>query len=359
MRITLAQIALSAVFVTTLYAKEGIGQSILDKSFTISVENVQLKKVFSTIQKQTKVKFTFSTNAINAERSITYSAQEKKISDFLNEIMKAYDINYQVVENQIILYPASVEAETTTKVGEIKALKPDKFMSGIVTNDKGEPLVGVTVSEKNKSNAVSTDERGYYSIRVADENAVLVFTSVGYESQEAGVSNLQSLSMVLKTSNKALDEVIVVGYGTQKRSDVTGTVTSVPKERLSKIPVTNILHAIEGSVAGVNVTQTSSVPGSSASVLVRGATSITGSTGPLVVLDGIPYSSTGGTINDINPNDIASIEILKDASATAIYGTRGANGVILITTKRGSTGKPIIRYNAYAGTENFAHTLEP
>ena len=264
MRITVAQIALSIVFVSSLYAREARGQSILDKSFTLSVQNVQLKKVISSIQKQTKVKFTFSTNAINADRPISYSASQKKIADFLGEIAKAYDISYQIVDNQIILYPANIELSLDIRMDDNRVIKPDKFISGTVTSDKGEPLVGVTVSEKGKSNAVSTDERGYYSLRVADDNAVLVFSSVGYESQEAAVANLQSLSIILKTSNKALDEVVVVGYGSQKRSDVTGTVTSVPKERLSKIPVTNILHAIEGSVAGVNVTQTSSVPGSSA-----------------------------------------------------------------------------------------------
>jgi TonB-linked SusC/RagA family outer membrane protein len=359
MRISLAQIAFSAVFFTSLYARETSAQSILDKSFSISVENMQLKKVISSIQRQTKVKFTFSDNAIRAGRIVSYIAEEKKISDFLNDIFKTYSIGYQIIDEHIILVPVNQVEKINPWTESFRMPEPAKVISGTVSNDNNEPLPGVTVSEKNTSNAVVTNERGIYSITISKDIATLVFTSVGYAQQEASVGNLQSLDIVMKTSNKALDEVVVVGYGSKKRSDVTGTVSSVPKERLSKIPVTNILHAIEGSVAGVNVTQTSSVPGSSASVLVRGATSITGNTGPLVVLDGIPYSSTGGTINDINPNDIASIDILKDASATAIYGTRGANGVILITTKRGLTGKPVIRYNAYAGTENYAYKMKP
>lgn len=359
MRVTLAQIVLSAIFFTSLYAKEAHSQSILDKSFSISVENVQLKKLISSIQKQTKVKFTFSANAINAGRSITYSAQEKKISDFLDEVLKSYSIGYQVVDNQIILLPINIRLGIDILISNTWAAEPDKIVSGIVTNDNGEPLQGVTVTEKNKSNAVVTNERGAYSINVTDDNAVLVFTSVGYESVEASIGNLQSLNIVLKTSNKALDEVIVVGYGTQKRSDVTGSIASVPKQRLSQLPVTNILHAIEGSVAGVNVTQTSSVPGSAATVLIRGQNTITARTGPYIIVDGIPFSNTGGVTNDINPNDIASIEILKDASATAIYGVNGANGVILITTKRGGTGKPVIRYNGYAGFDNIVQTLDP
>jgi TonB-linked SusC/RagA family outer membrane protein len=359
MRITFVQIILSAVCITSLNATEANSQSVLDKPFTISVENMQLKKVISSIQKQTKVKFTFSTNAINAERMVTYSARGKKISDFLNDVLKAYYINYQVVDDQIILYPASVGKTGLPIESGLAVVKPDKTISGVVTNDKGEPLTGVTVAEKNKSNAVITDEKGYYSIRLADENAVLVFSSIGYESQEASIASLLSLNIILKTANKALDEVIVVGYGSQKRSDITGSVASVPKERLSKLPVTNILHAIEGSVAGVNVTQTSSVPGSSAAVLIRGQNTITAGTGPFIVVDGVPFSKSGGGTNDINPNDIASIEILKDASATAIYGVNGANGVILITTKRGIAGKPAIRYNTHVGFDDIAHMLDP
>ncbi|MEI9806871.1 MAG: SusC/RagA family TonB-linked outer membrane protein [Bacteroidota bacterium] len=160
-------------------------------------------------------------------------------------------------------------------------------------------------------------------------------------------------------TNRQLGEVVVIGYGSKKRSDITGAVASVPKSRLSQLPVTNVLQAIEGAVAGLTVTQTSSVPGSSATVLVRGQNSITAGTGPYIVVDGIPFSKTGSVTNDINTNDIASIEILKDASATAIYGVNGANGVILITTKRGTTGKPVIRYNAYVGFDDIAHMLDP
>lgn len=364
MRVTLVQITLSAVLFSTLYAKDAHTQSILDKSFTITVENVQLKKVISSIQRQTKVKFTFSANAINAERIISYSAQEKKILDFLNEVLRPNSIGYQIVDDHIILVPVAGKvpafgAADIAGPGVGLYAKSAKDIRGTVTNEKGEPLAGVTVSEKNKTNAVVTNDRGSYSISVDDNSAVLVFTSIGYERQEASAGSLDVLDIVLKSTDQSLDEVVVVGYGTQKRSDVTGAVASVPKSRLSQLPVTNIFHAIEGSVAGVNVTQTSSVPGSSASVLIRGQNTITAGTGPFIVVDGVPFSKTGSVTNDINPNDIASIEILKDASATAIYGVNGANGVILITTKRGVTGKPIIRYNGYAGFDNIQQTLTP
>jgi len=219
-------------------------------------------------------------------------------------------------------------------------------------------VIGATITVKGKSTAVATDAQGNFSIDVASgEN--LVISNVGFKSIELAPNFSGLMAIQLSSSTGSLDEVVVVGYGTKKRSDVTGAVASVPKSRLDKIPVTNILHAIEGSVAGVNVRQASSVPGSSADILVRGQNTITAGTGPFIVVDGIPFSKTGSVTNDINPNDVASIEVLKDASATAIYGVNGANGVILITTKRGTTGKPVIRYNGYVGFDNIVQTLTP
>jgi TonB-linked SusC/RagA family outer membrane protein len=239
------------------------------------------------------------------------------------------------------------------------AVFAQQTIRGKVTSVDG-LLNNVTVSVKGTANSTQTDANGEYSI-TAKPNDVLVFTSVGFNPQEISVNNQTTIDVRMSASSQMMSDVVVVGYGTQKRSDVTGSVSSVPKNRLTQLPVTNVLHAIEGSVAGVNVTQTSSVPGSSATVLVRGQNSIGSgiNTGPYIVVDGIPFTKTGGGTNDINPNDIASIEILKDASATAIYGVNGANGVILITTKRGTSGKATIRYNGYTGFDNFAHWLDP
>ena len=162
----------------------------------------------------------------------------------------------------------------------------------------------------------------------------------------------------VKDAQTGTDEVVVVGYGVQKKSDVTGSVTSINKDRLSKLPVTNVLQAVQGAAAGVTISQGSSIPGDAPSALVRGRNSINAGTGPYIVVDGIPISKSGGSLNDINPGDIESMEILKDASATAIYGTNGANGVILITTKHGKDGKPSVSYNGYIGFENFAKKMD-
>ncbi|GAB4056064.1 TonB-dependent receptor [Spirosoma litoris] len=234
-------------------------------------------------------------------------------------------------------------------------------VTGKVTDEKGDALPGATVSLKGGSIGANTDAQGNYTVRIPDgtANPVLVFSFIGYTPQEVPVGNQTVVNVQLVGDAKSLNEVVVVGYGTQKRSDITGAVASVPKSRLSQLPVTNVLQAIQGSVAGVNISQSSSVPGAAPSTTIRGQNSINANSGPYVVVDGIPLSKAGGSLSDINPNDIESIEILKDASAVAIYGTNGANGVILVTTKRGTTGKPTIRYSTYAGIENFAHVLKP
>ncbi|WP_431294917.1 SusC/RagA family TonB-linked outer membrane protein [Pedobacter sp. P26] len=232
-------------------------------------------------------------------------------------------------------------------------------ISGKVKDNKGNPIPGASISVKGTTQVVASDANGNFKIS-AQKGESLVISFVGYVTNTILVANETQVSIVLaEDKDKNLQEVIVVGYGTQKRSDVTGSVVSVPKARLSQLPVTNVLQSIEGAVAGVNVTTTSSVPGSQPNALIRGQNSISAGTGPYVVVDGVPLTKTGGSLNDINPNDIASVEILKDASATAIYGTNGSNGVILITTKRGTTGKPVIRYSGYAGFDNIAHILEP
>ena len=233
-----------------------------------------------------------------------------------------------------------------------------KKVTGTVTDsENGQPLVGATVVIKGKATSTITDAQGSFVIEAADGD-VLQISNVGFKPIEMNAGSSGTMGIQLIATNRQLGEVIVVGYGTQKRSDVTGSVASVPKNRFSQLPVTNVMQAIQGAVAGVNVSTPSQVPGRTASVQVRGINSITANNSPLIVLDGIPLAPDA-TTNDINANDIASMEILKDASAVAIYGVRGSNGVILITTKRGATGKPVIRYNVYTGVENIINSLHP
>jgi TonB-linked SusC/RagA family outer membrane protein len=255
---------------------------------------------------------------------------------------------FKVIAALLLLFQTTIYAQ---QVGPI---------SGKVTDEKGEGLPGVSVRIKGAAGGTTTDEKGNFQLTVPG-SVSLIFSYIGYTAQTIAINNQKQLQVRLLIDNSGtnLDEVVVVGYGTQKRSDITGSVASVPKSRLSQLPVTNVMQAVQGAVAGVNVSQSSSVPGAAPTTVVRGQNSINANTGPYVVVDGIPLSKTGGSLNDINPNDIESMEILKDASAVAIYGTNGSQGVLLITTKRGTTGKPMIRYNAYGGIESFSHMLKP
>ncbi|GAB3646031.1 TonB-dependent receptor [Echinicola sediminis] len=234
-----------------------------------------------------------------------------------------------------------------------------KTINGVVRDAAtNEPIPGATVLEKGTSNGTATDLDGVYKLTLTTDNAVLIVSFIGYSNKEVTVGNASDLDITLSEDVSQLDEVVVVGYGTQKRSDITGSVASVPKDRLSNLPVTDLTQAIQGTTAGLNVSQGSSVPGSTGNLQIRGVNSINANTSPFIVVDGSPFF---GSINDLNANDIESIEILKDASAVAIYGTRGANGVILVTTKRGkeSEGQPRINYSGYMGFEGMANVLDP
>lgn len=228
-------------------------------------------------------------------------------------------------------------------------------VKGKITDVDGNPIPSVSITEKGTTNSTTTAEDGTFKITVSSENAILIISSIGFEILELLASNVSESPIVLSVAETSMDEVVVVGYGTQKRSDVTGSVASVPKERLQQLPNSNVFQAIQGSVPGVFVSTTSAgAEGNGMSVLIRGRKSITANTAPLIILDGIPYT---GSISDINPNDIESIEVLKDASAVAIYGSRGSNGVFIVTSKQGKRGISIT-YDGFYSTQTLTNKPE-
>ena len=252
----------------------------------------------------------------------------------------------------IMAFPLPTMAEQA-----VQNVQQAGVVKGQVTDKNGDGVIGATVKVKDAQAGTVTDYNGNFSLNV-QKAGTLVVSYIGYLTKEIAFTPGQTLNSTIEEDATALDEVVVVGYGVQKKSDVTGSVTSINKDRLSKLPVTNVLQAVQGAAAGVTISQGSSIPGDAPTALVRGRNSINAGTGPYIVVDGIPISKSGGSLNDINPGDIESMEILKDASATAIYGTNGANGVILITTKHGMEGKPSVSYNGYIGFENFAHKMD-
>lgn len=250
-----------------------------------------------------------------------------------------------------IATPFSKEKNTPTPTANNKKLTYAIDITGRVTNAAGEALPGVSITIKGTTNGTTTDENGKFSINAPSENSILVISFVGYATKEVTVGKGTDLNIQLASSAAAdLADVVVIGYGTRKKSDLTGAVGTVRSESLAERPAASLNQNLSGRLTGVNVSSNSGRPGGRANIRVRGATSISVSNNPLYVIDGVILNSAdlqnGSTpIDYINPNDIASIEVLKDASSTAIYGARGANGVILVTTKRGSSGGGKLTYD--------------
>lgn len=251
----------------------------------------------------------------------------------------------------ILFIPLSLSAQEAVVKGKV------------VSSERGEPLAGVTVRLKNGSTGTVTDGNGSFSLALKQAAPVLVFSFTGYLVQEIPLNGQREINVTLSPDPKALGEVVVVGYGTQQKSNVAGAIASVKSAELKQTPVANVVQGLQGRVAGVQVTQNSAAPGGNVSMRIRGTNSINGSSEPLYVVDGVQLSNSGG-INDIsslsivNPNDIESVEVLKDASSTAIYGARGANGVVLITTRRGKSGKTRVTYDGYYGVQQVTKKMK-
>src|SRR5450631_1017864 len=229
-------------------------------------------------------------------------------------------------------------------------------IKGRVLNESGQPVAKATILVKGFTTGVSTDDNGNFEI-IAPPDATLVISCIGFTSNTIRVNQRSSIEVVLTAASNSLDQVIVVGYGTQRKKDITGAVASVSGTALAEVATSNFISELKGRTAGVDIVSNSATPGGGGQIRIRGNRSMSltqgGSDGldqPLIVLDGIPF---GGSVNDITPDDILSVDILKDASATAIYGSRGSGGVILITTKRGRIGKSMTSYNAYYGISSI------
>jgi len=329
MRVTIAQIIISIIFVSSLYANEANGQNVLQKTFSLSAENKQLKKIITEIQKQTGVHFSYSSNAINANRTISFYADKKTISDFLNDILKPHEIGYQVIEEKVILFPAMHITAGRDRQVIIAGL--DKTVIGRIVDEKGVPVAGVTITEKGKNNSVVTDVNGVFTIRVADDKATLMISSVSYESMEIPVTSIKAENaIVLKEKISELQSVVVTALGIKREEKALGyAVQKISGENIQKVAGVDVGTSLTGKVAGLLVRNSSdfaSVP----DISIRGEE-------PLIVIDGVPY--TNKTISDISAQDIESISVLKGATASALYGFRGRSGAIMITTKKGADNK--------------------
>lgn len=365
MKLSFAQILFAALFTSVLYANNTRGQVYLDKPISISANEIEIKKIINEIEKQTNVLFVYSPKAIQANRRISCNISNKKLGDFLNDVFKSLNIGFSTAQNgneQIVLYSitkpsaTSVSPQPTAKDANLSITKEEATtyfsitITGKVVNDKGLPVAGASVTEKGTTNVAIADDNGNFKISVKDEKSILVISDVGSISREITVGSQKFFAINLKDSSKDLDEVLIVGYGKQKKVTSTGAQASITGATLVASPAANISNSLVGRLPGLFATQASGEPGNDASrILIRGVGTFSGSQGPLILVDGIQVDN----YNNIDPNEIESVTILKDASSTAVYGIRGANGVLLITTKRGKTGTPVVNYSFNNAMNSF------
>jgi TonB-dependent starch-binding outer membrane protein SusC len=363
-------------------AKVTTGQEVLARNVTISVSNKELRSVLKDVSKMTGARFLYSREIIQSDRRITISVKEKPLSEFLALVLTPLHISFEVDKNGYIFLNTIATAgalpgsdgntlEDNTGYDATPVVLPGKLTGKIVT-EEGVPVVSASIQVKGTSRGTTTNKDGIFELNTTDEDKILIISAVGYVKQEIVIGKEIRFLIILKAQVINLEDVVVIGYGTQKRKDVNSSIVSIKAEDLKNLPQTGIDQMLQGKASGVTVTQNSGAPGGGVSVKIRGISTF-GGTEPLYVIDGVPLEANNNkdaisfvgdgesnmsALSFLNPNDILSVDILKDASATSIYGNRGANGVIIITTKKGKAGDGKIAFDGYYGVANISKYLD-
>jgi TonB-dependent starch-binding outer membrane protein SusC len=320
------------------------------KTLTLHMENTTVKKVLAEIESQSEFRIMYSGKFVDVDREVSLDVKNQKIESVLNTLFAGTDVSYTVKDRFIVLITPELMYESTLAV-----IQQQRSVSGTVTDESDEPLPGVTVVVKGTSQGRVTNADGNYSITNIPEDATLVFSFVGMRTKEVVVGSQTNIDVKMEVDAIGIEEVVAIGYGTVRKSDLTGSVQHVDASLFENQTSTNMLEFLSGTVAGLNVNQGTSASGGG-SMEIRGPTSLKADNNPLIVLDGVIYN---GNIGDINPNDIESVDILKDASSAAIYGSRSASGVIIITTKRGQTSSPMINIVSKIGVTGVTKHMYP
>jgi TonB-linked SusC/RagA family outer membrane protein len=352
------KITVVLVFVLSAYSfANTFGQN---QKINLSMENASFKEIIERLEKESGFYVVVKYNQNLLDKKVDANFKGATVTQILDELLKDSGLGYKIIDKYIAI----------NSLAEMKsAAQQQKILKGKVTDSSGASLPGVSVVVKGTTSGVITDGNGAYSISNIPDNATLMFSFVGMKTQEIVVGGKTTLNVTLAEDAIGIEEVVAIGYGTVKKSDLTGAVASVKTGELQQTPMTSIDQGLVGRASGVQVTQTSGMPGAVASIRVRGSSSIQGGNEPLYVIDGFPvyngggFGNTGGKVqmsglSTVNPSDIESIEILKDAAATAIYGARAANGVVLITTKTGKKGRDIVSFEANYGVQNVSKTID-
>jgi TonB-linked SusC/RagA family outer membrane protein len=311
--------------------------------FSLTLKNAKLSEVFRFIQQKTDYQFLYNVEDVEKVPAVSLSVTNATIQEILDICFRNYPLSYRIENKTVVVLPTPPTQEKPSPT-----VNPDLFVftvKGKATDQSGNPLVGLNISLSGSQIGTITDEQGNYSLSLPDGRGILVFSYVGFASQEIPVNGRSEINVTMEPGASGLNEVVLVGYGTQRKKDITGAVSVVSSKALEDRPNSQFGYSLEGKAAGVQVIRPSGQPQAGFSIRIRGTSTITAGSEPLYIVDGVPTSST----NEINPADIESMTILKDASSAAIYGSSGSNGVVLITTKRGKNQKTKVNFDAYTG----------
>ncbi|MFV0268719.1 MAG: carboxypeptidase-like regulatory domain-containing protein, partial [Draconibacterium sp.] len=314
--------------------------------FNFRAQNKQIVEVLKEIEESSDFRFIYIREQVDVERSVSLKAKDATVEEILDEIFEGQHISYEVMQDNLILLSSATN--NMAKLEAVATLQ-QKSVSGKVTDESGTPLPGVTVVVKGTTQGTVTNADGEYSLANIPEDATLQFSFVGMKMQEIGIGSQTTVGVTMEEETIGLEEVVAVGYGTMKRSSVTGSISRVDSEQMEGFPSVNVMDAMQGQAAGVYI-KPSRQPGESSSIRIRGSRSLSAGNNPLIIVDGMP-----GSWDNLVSQDIESMEILKDAAATAIYGSRASNGVVLVTTKSAAKGvsKLNIEIGSYIGINKY------
>ena len=342
------KLSLVLLFASTLQ----VGAMSFGQTITIKRKNLGMREVLQEIQKQSGFHIFYDTALMPSDLNLSVDMNGVSLQSALTTILSRYNIDYRIVDKNVILKAGKNGSNGAIEKKESSQAQ-QQIVEGIVKDVTGQFLINVTVTEKGTINSTITDETGRFQLQVSKNPTELVFTYMGFQRNEIKVDSKNNVVVEMKPLITEMDEVVVVGYGTQRRSDLTGSVSSIKSEQLNRAPIGQLSNSLQGLASGLEIVSGGGSPAEEPSIQIRGTGSIN-SSNPLIVIDGVP----SGKLSDINPNDIEQIEVLKDASSAAIYGTRAANGVILVTTKRGKLGQTTqYNVNLYSGITQVNNKL--
>lgn len=319
-----------------------------NKKVSLDMQNSSITDIFREIENRTDYRFFYNKNHIDTEKRVSVNINEKEVSTILDKLLSSENVSYTMVNNYIVITPKESEKDSSGIDQDNR-----KTVIGSVTDWQGEPVIGANIIEKGTTNGTVTDMDGNFTLRVED-NSILYISYLGYLPQDVDTKGRTSFDIILQEDTKALDELIVIGYGSIKKSSLTSAVSKMDSRGIENRPLARAESALQGQLAGVTVRTTTGEPGADMQIRVRGAASVNASSDPLYVVDGIPMT----TIAWLNPADIEAIEVLKDAAASAIYGSRGSNGVVIVSTKKGKSGKARVSVNVSYGVQSMEKRLD-